>query len=126
MDNIYKNFTTGHGCPAKMDYSQCTDYRSANTRESHNKHKNNIHDEDEYRMFLQNNATTIMNNTWTNLNNKSCKPSVCVHNQFQTRMSPGQFYDQITLHDDVRTGKIVQNDLKYPVCKKYDDYRATY
>lgn len=119
MDNVYKN------CPPKMgDTRWMTDYRSANTREQHNKYKNGIVDDDEYRMFLQNNGSTLMDNTWQHLKGKTCKPSTCVHAQFPTRLSPGQFYEQINLHDNVKTGKILPDNKGYPVCPAYSDYRA--
>lgn len=120
MDNVYKN------CPPRMgDTRWMTDYRSANTREQNNKYKNSIVDDDEYRMFLQNNGTTLMDNTWKNLNEKTCKPNVCIHNKFPTRLSPGQFYEQINLYDGVRTGNLLPNDKGYPVCPQYNDYRAS-
>ncbi len=120
MDNVYKN------CPPKMgDTRWMTDYRSANTREQHNKYKNGIVDDDEYRMFLQNNGSTLMDNTWQNLKGKTCKSSVCIHTNFPTRLSPGQFYQQINLHDKVKTGKILANDKDYPLCPQYNDYRAS-
>jgi len=120
MDNVYKK------CPPKMqDTRWMTDYRSSNTREQHNKYKNGIVDEDEYRMFLQKNGTTFMDNTWNNLKTKTCRPNVCVHNNFPTRMSPGQFYEQINLYDNVKTGKMSDTDKEYPLCPQYNDYRAS-
>ena len=116
MDNIYKQ------CPPKMgDTRWMTDYRSANTREQHNKYKNGITDDDEYRTFLQNNGTTLMDNTWQHLKEKSCKANTCVHNKFPTRMSPGQFYEQIHLYDNIQTNKIEAQQ-----CIMYNDYRATH
>ena len=120
MDNVYKN------CPPKMgDTRWMTDYRSANTREQYNKNINGIARDDEYRMFLQGNATNIMDNSWQNLAGKSCKTSTCVHSQFPTRLTSGQLYDQMTLYDNVKSGKIQQNDKGYPVCPQYNDYRAS-
>jgi hypothetical protein len=71
-------------------------------------------------MFLQNNGTTLMDNTWQNLRGKTCRPSTCIHTQFPTRMSPGQFYEQISLYDNVHTGKV-----QAPMCLQYNDYRAS-
>lgn len=120
MDNVYKN------CPPRMgDTRWMTDYRSANTREQHNKYKNGIVDDDEYRMFLQNNGTTLMDNTWQNLRGKTCRSEVCIHNKFPTRLSPGQFYEQLNLHDSVKTGKLQPSDKGYPICPPYNDYRAS-
>lgn len=120
MDNVYKNFP-----PRMGDTRWMTDYRSANTREQNNKYKNGIVDEDEYRMFLQNNGTMLMDKTWTNLKQKSCQSSVCVHTKFPTRLNPGQLYEQINLYDSVKTERLTTNDNGYPVCPKYNDYRAS-
>lgn len=102
-----------------------TDYRTSHTREQYNKHINNITRDDDYRMFLQEKAGTIIDNTWDNLKEKTCKPSVCIHNKYPTRSTPGQMYEEINLYDSVHTGKVKPNDANYPQCPQYNDYRTT-
>ena len=61
-------------CPAKMNDSRIfTNYLLNSKLESYVKQVNGITDDNEYRVFLQKNASTIMNNERTFLSvNKRC------------------------------------------------------
>ena len=61
-DNYYQE------CPAVMDYSAITDYRTPSTREEYIRNINNIVSDHEYRLFLQKNASKIMDGQWSVLN----------------------------------------------------------
>lgn len=118
MDNYY------HKCPPMMsDGRLFTDFRTATRREETNKYINNIIRDDEYRLFLEQNADQIMDNIWDfNKKTKSCWQNECVHN-YPTRVFPPWFveerkaYDQLALPKDKRT--------KVYECQQFYDYRAT-
>lgn len=116
MDNYYQQ------CPPMMsDGRLFTDYRSAVRREETNKFLNGFVRDDEYRLFLQNNAKKIMNRTYElDKATKSCWPNECVHN-YPTRVYPPWFvqerknYDELALPQSLRT-------KRFP-CEKFTDYR---
>jgi len=118
MDNYY------HKCPPMMsDGRLFTDFRTATRREETNKYINNIIRDDEYRLFLEQNADEIMDNIWDfNKKTKSCWQNECVHN-YPTRVFPPWFveerkaYDQLALPQNKRTKKYE--------CPQFYDYRAT-
>ena len=111
-DNYYKE------CPAVMAYSQLTDYRQPAAREQYIRSINNIVSDHEYRYFLQNNASKIMDAEW-NLLTKSynCQPNECIHNS-PTRQTEAELYKELKLYNDTRSGKV--ENLQ---CKKLGDYR---
>lgn len=121
MDNVYK------GCPAKMEDARfLTDYRSADTRELYTKSINGFVRDDEYRMFLQNNADVILDKEWDFLTEKNlCRNKVCVHT-LPTRATHGSNTTELHLYNSVTSGKIKQEDDKFPRCEKYPDYRLSH
>ena len=59
MDNYFK------GCPPRMDDARfLTDYRSQDTINQSIQKMNGIVRDDDYRLFLQQNAGTIMDRQW--------------------------------------------------------------
>ena len=118
MDNYY------HMCPPMMsDGRLFTDFRTATRREETNKYINNIIRDDEYRLFLEQNADEIMDNIWEyNKKTKSCWQNECVHN-YPTRVFPPWFveerkaYDQLAIPRNKRT--------KLYACPQFNDYRIT-
>lgn len=117
MDNFNKD------CPAMMsDGRLFTDYRTSHRREMYNKAINGIVRDDDYRMFLQNKAETIMDRTWDfTKKTSSCAPNVCIHTH-PTRSTPTLNYEEMRLYNAVRTGKYLK---KMPACKKLSDYRMS-
>jgi hypothetical protein len=119
MDNYYQK------CPPMMsDGRLFTDFRTATRREETNKYINNIVRDDEYRLFLEQNAEVIMDNIWKyNKKTKNCWQNECIHN-YPTRAFPPWFvderkaYNQLTLPDNKR-------DKLYE-CQSSTDYRATH
>ena len=118
MDNFYKD------CPAKMtDARFLTDYRSANTREQNIKMINNFVNDDEYRMFLQQNAETVMDKEWGIIKTtNSCRTNTCIHSD-PTRSNNGMIYNELKRYNAVRTGKSDQSNSSCPVL---NDYRMSY
>jgi len=116
-DNFFK------GCPPVMEDGRLfTDYRMSHRREQYNKSINGIVRDDEYRLFLQNNAENIMDKEWEyNRANNSCFVNVCAHN-YPTRTPPGALHEEMELYNAVKTGKPVRRP---PVCEKFSDYRAS-
>jgi len=113
-DNYYQE------CPAVMDYSAITDYRTPSTREEYIRNINNIVSDHEYRLFLQKNASKIMDGQWSVLNKSySCQPNPCIFNA-PTRQPQGDMQVEMKRYNDTRTGKINAEAVQ---CKKMDDYR---
>ena len=78
-----------------------------------------ISNENDYRMFLQNNTQTIINREWE-VNNKlkSCKnANTCIHN-YPTRVTPAMFAEELQRYNDR------QRQVKYP-CVLGREYRMT-
>lgn len=90
MDNIYPT------CPPKMsDGRLFTDYKQSPQLNEQIKYINGIVRDDEYRLFLQNNADKITNREWQFLRaKKSCWQNECVH-KYPTRMYPPLFSEEI-------------------------------
>lgn len=116
MDNFFKN------CPAKMeDGRHITDYRTATRREETNKYLNNLIRNDDYRLFLQKNANTIIQNEWTNLKQSaSCRVNECIHN-YPTRVSSSMYCEEKAKYDNLQNPK---RKVVYP-CESFKDYRLT-
>ena len=116
MDNFFK------GCPAKMsDGRLFTDYRMSSRRNEHMKYINNISNEDDYRMFLQQNADKIMNTEWQQLRaTKSCSVNECVHT-YPTRVYPQWFIEEKHKYENMY--KPMRSE-HYP-CDKQTDYRMS-
>lgn len=116
MDNYFK------ASPAKMSDGRIfTDYRSSTTREEYNKYKMNITRNDEYRLYLQNNADKILNNQWNNCKkNIATKTIECIHT-YPTRVFPSSFYEERVKYDSLFDPN---RTIIYP-CKKMADYRLT-
>jgi hypothetical protein len=121
MDNFFK------GCPARMEDGQyLTDYRQADTREQYIKSINGIVRQDDYRIFLQQNAEKIMDAEWQIMRKlNSCATNACIHN-YPTVVNPGQLNEEINIYNAVRTHRIDPSNSSYPKCKKYQDYRITH
>ena len=116
MDNYFK---IG---PAKMSDARIfTDYRTATTREEYNKHTVNIIRDDDYRLYLQQNAENILDNEWDK-NKKSyyVGNKNCIHN-YTTAVNPKTFYVETSKYDSTyHTNKNI-----YP-CQQLNDYRLTH
>ncbi len=121
MDNVYK------GCPAKMaDARFLTDYRQSTTREQYIKTINNFSRDEDYRQFLQQNADQILDKEWDYLKSKNtCSVQVCIHS-LPTQATHGSNNTELKLYNNVRTGKLKQNDDGYPTCPNFPDYRITH
>lgn len=121
MDNYYKN------CPARMNDARfLTDYRTANTREQNIKMINGFVNDDEYRLFLQQNASKVMDNSWDVIKNKNmCRTNSCIHTN-PTRTTNLLSYRELNKYNAVRTGLLQSNDAAYPNCQQYADYRSSF
>jgi hypothetical protein len=97
-DNFFKE------CPAVMDYSSFTDYRTAHRREQNVRMINGITNDYDYKNLLQQNAEKIMNST--NEYNKiafGCTSKQCIHNS-PTSPPPGDFNTEMYRYNQVRVG----------------------
>lgn len=114
MDNFYPT------CPPKMsDGRHFTDYKPATHLNEQIKYINGITRDDEYRLFLQGNAKTIIDREWDILKRtRSCWINECVH-RYPTRMYPPWFAEELHNYNQLA------NPAHTPkfMCQKYDDYR---
>ncbi len=117
MDNFYRN------CPAKMsDGRFLTNYKTATSYNELIKFANNITRDDDYRLFLQTNATKIMDNEWVKMRNQeSCWNNACVHN-YPLRMDPRDFKTERENYNKLYKSNELSNEVK---CNNYADYRMT-
>lgn len=115
MDNYFKQ------CPALMsDGRLFTDYRTPTRREEHIKYMNGVTRNDDYRMFLQQNAETIMDREWDSIKQtKSCNVNECIHN-YPTRVNPPWFVEEINNFDS-----LPKKNRKKFTCAPENDYRLT-
>jgi len=117
MDNFFKE------CPPMMsDGRFTTDYRTPTRREQYNQIKNNILDNNDYRLYLQTNADGIMSDTFEHLRStSSCFPNSCIH-KCPTRSNMLLDLAEMDTYNAVRGGNGKQ---RYSVnCGKLQDYSA--
>ena len=117
MDNYYVN------CPPKMNDGRfTTNYKTATCINEYIKYVNGITRDDDYRLFLQLNATKMMDSEWAYLRkNDSCWNNACVHN-YPLRMDPRDFAQERLKANLLFQKQTLPNDLQ---CPKYADYRLT-
>lgn len=97
-----------------------TDYRSNSLLNEYIKYNNKIKGDDNYRLFLQNNAKTLMDKEWSNLRKcKSCYMNNCVHN-YPMRMYTPWFVEEKRNYNLAETTK-----ANTYLCPKFNDYRIT-
>lgn len=122
MDNYFKN------CPAMMEDGQfLTDYQTATRRNEYIKYLNGIYRDDQYRLFLQQNANTFMNNEWEwNKTNNRCFVNPCVH-QYPTRSSAQQMHmEKLAFESIYNPSKNTEQMKQLKTCPVLSDYRVTY
>ena len=114
MDNFFKQ------CPPMMsDGRLFTDYRTNIRANEFLKHQNSIVRDDEYRVFLQQNAKKLMDKTWANeKQTKSCRVNQCVHT-YPTRMQPAWFIKERDQYNDYFYG----DEKNSHPCQVFADYR---
>lgn len=116
MDNFFKQ------CPPVMsDGRFLTDWRTNVRMNEAIKFDNNVVRDDDYRLFLEDNADTVMDTQWDYLRkNKSCWVNECVHN-YPLRMYPKWFSQEMKAYNSLQTG----NRKNFYPCPKFKDYRLT-
>ena len=123
MDNFFQD------CPAVMasGFREMTDFKLATRRNEYVKYINGIYRDDQYRLFLQQNGSKIMDNEWKyHKDNNSCWRSQCVHN-YPTRILPRQFKQERQSHDSSFSTNM-KNVTQAPTinqCNQYSDYRGS-
>jgi len=86
------------------------------------KYVNGITRDDDYRLFLQLNATKMMDSEWIYFRqNDSCWNNACVHN-YPLRMDPRDFEQERLKANMIFQMKELPANLKCPI---YPDYRLT-
>ena len=117
MDNFYKN------CPPKMDDGRfITNYKTSSSYNEYIKYMNGITRDDDYRLFLQINATKLMDSEWMELRkNDSCWNNACIH-KYPLRMDPRQFVQERENNNMLFSNKELPDSFK---CTRYADYRTS-
>lgn len=117
MDNFYQE------CPGRMsDGRVFSEYKTATRRNEYIKYVNGIYNNDQYRMFLQQNGKQIMDNMHTyHLANNSCKVNPCVHT-YPTRVVPGDMAEEMKKHNKRAKERYTSNKPNLG-CPKYANYR---
>jgi hypothetical protein len=120
MDNFYKD------CPPVMsDGRHFTDYKSAVRRNEYIKYINTLYRDDEYRLFLQDNANKILDNVWNyHKKNTNCWKNACVH-VYPTRSIPRHFAEERMAYDQIHKVTFPPANHVKRSCMKYNDFRAT-
>ena len=115
MDNVYSS------CPALMsDGRFLTDWNGSTRRNEYIKHINDLVRDDDYRVFLQQNGSNILNKEWNYLvTENGCKENGCVH-QYPTRMPPQLFSDEVKAFNQMSTNPNLKPNFP---CKNLKDYR---
>lgn len=105
-------------CPAMVEYSQFTDYRTPSVRNQRIQRMNNLVRDDDYRLFLQQNSNTIRDNKWKFLKtNHYCFPNSCIH-KYPTSPNPATFSEELKIYNAIQLGMIP------PIpCPKKKDWR---
>ena len=120
MDNFY------HDCPPMMsDGRHFTDYKTATRRNEYIKYINTIYRDDDYRLFLQDNTNSILNNVWDfHKKNTNCWKNSCVH-IYPTRSIPRHFVQEREAYDQIYQVTQPPATEACKNCKKYRDMRST-
>ena len=115
-DNFFKE------CPAVMDYSSFTDYRTAHRREQYIRTINGITHDYDYKRLLQENASKIMAAEWSYLKSTaSCNVNPCIHNS-PTSPPPGDFNKEMARYNQVR----ITGNAANAKCNPGSDYKTSY
>ena len=115
MDNYYQN------CPPKSYSRGLSNYRSPVVNNELIKHKYGIIRDDDYRLFLQQNAEKLMDSEWIYLKNtQSCWNNACVHD-FSTRQNPATFVAERKQANLLFQTPVLPPSVK---CFTYSDYRS--
>lgn len=118
MDNFY------HQCPPQMEDQgrHLTDFRSTTVRDEYLKAKNNIYRDDDFRLYLQTNATDLMSSrNRYHLANNRCWVNDCVH-KYPTRCNLHTMAKEKEVYDsmyDINTRKTLECHRR---CKNLPHY----
>lgn len=115
-DNFFKE------CPAIMNYSSFTDYRTAHRREQYIRMINGITNDYDYKNLLQKNTSKIMKaeNDYFKVN-FGCNVNHCIHNS-PTSPTPSDFNKEMQEYNTIR----VTGNTGSAKCAPMEDYRTSY
>lgn len=110
-------------CPAINGNARgLTNYQNTWAFENNLRAKNGIVREDDYRLFLQTNAKTLMDMEWNELKNtQSCWNNVCVHT-YPTRQNPLTFSEERKKANMALQSNTIPADM---ICKRFMDARIS-
>lgn len=119
MDNHFQN------CPPKMsDGRLFQDFKTATRRNEYIKYMNGIVRDDDYRMMLQSNSSSILQRTLDYHNSVSkCEQNSCVH-KYGTRTTPAEFAEEMAMYNALNDPKNQNAQATYQ-CPKRDNYKMS-
>lgn len=121
MDNFYKD-----KCPPRMEDGgrHLGDYQTATRRNEHIKYFNNIVRDDQYRLFLQKNGQSLINNEWNyHKTHNNCHLNSCYHT-YPLRSTNRQMAEEKHIYDEFygKGQNFCENNIRTR-CTQYQDYR---
>jgi hypothetical protein len=121
LDNVYADA----GCPSMMSDGRFgTNYEPNIYTNELIKMDNKLVRNDDYRLFLQKNATKLMDEEWQKMSQTKCRVKECVHNHNTSRVLSQSFPMESMTHDETMEKPISVEEAKKS-CKSetLKDYR---
>ncbi len=120
MDNYFQS------CPPMMEDQgrHLGDFKTATRRNEYIKYVNDVHRDDQYRLFLQLNGGEILDNMW-NYQRKynSCWVNDCIHH-YPTRSNTRHFVQEREAYDSIFDPNTNTQLAPMRQCKPYQDFRV--
>lgn len=121
-------------CPNTTDGRSFTDFKTPTQRNEYIKYINNIWRDDNYRVFLQSNASQIMDREFHyNKKVNKCVANTCIHNSYPLRSLPQDYANQMNAYNnryikDTGHPHTTRSGVDYQEhsgknCESYEGYR---
>ena len=119
MDNFFR------GCPAMMNdgFRPLTDHKTATRRAEYIKYINDLWNNNQERLFLQQNGYEFLQKEHNYHKNKnSCFVNDCVH-IYPTRSTPRHLWQEMQVYNSIYDKNTNEKLAPMRVCYPYKDYR---
>lgn len=104
------------GCPAKSGpgFREMTNYYPNTVMNEQIRFNNNIRRDDEYRLFLQQNAEDLEKKEWNYLRtNYSCFPNECIFDNKRTLVHPRVFNEELTRYNQLAKNLPIEEKVEF-------------
>jgi len=118
------NFYIGK-CPAIMNngFRGLTDFSMPMRRNQYIGYVNDLHRDDQYRIFLQKNGKEFLEREWNYHKKRNhCWVNDCVH-IYPTRSNPRHFWQEMQVYNSIYDKRTNKKLAPMRRCNKYKDYR---